>query len=220
MKFVKLNFLVQSNSTGSCVSHYANLPVGNIVLLRRLNVFSISTRLMRVCVALVAGLSSRPRPGLAHPRPSKPCKNEKCGAPETCYRSNVVYQATCMLCGSSYIGMTTRTLHTRAWEHIAGARKHSSKSAFGEHYKTKHPKMAPSLNFSILQQCRDELRLHIEEALAIQRHRPQLDRRDEDMGTGFLIWSALCCLSWSRSCSRYHFCWHCRYLSSFFLSKW
>ena len=37
----------------------------------------------------------------------------------------------------------------------------------------------------------------------IQRHRPQLNRRDEDMGTGFLIWSALCCLSRSRSCSRY-----------------
>ena len=52
-------------------------------------------------------------------------------------------------------------------------------------------------------QCGDELRLHIEEALAIQRHRPQLNRRDEDMGTGFLIWSALCCLSRSRSCSRY-----------------
>ena len=83
--------------------------------------------------------------------------------------------------------MTTRALHTRALEHIAGARKHSLKSAFGEHYKTKHPKMAPSLNFRILQQCRDELRLHIEEALAIQRHRPQLNRRDEDMGTGFLI---------------------------------
>ena len=47
--------------------------------------------------------------------------------------------------------------------------------------------MAPSLNFRILQQCRDELRLHIEEALEIQRHRPQLNRRDEDMGTGFLI---------------------------------
>ena len=30
--------------------------------------------------------------------------------------------------------------------------------------------MAPSLNFRILQQCRDELRLHIEEALAIQSH--------------------------------------------------
>ena len=152
------------------------------------NVFLISTRLMRVCVTLVAELSSRPLPGRAHPRPfTKPCKSGKCGAPEICHRSNVVYQAMCTLCGSSYIGMTTRALHARALEHIAGARKHSLQSAFGEHYKTKHPKMAPSLNFRILQQCRDELRLHIEEALAIQRHRPQLNRRDEDMGTGFLI---------------------------------
>ena len=30
------------------------------------------------------------------------------------------------------------------------------------------------------------IRLHIEEALAIQRHRPQLNRRDEDLGTGSL----------------------------------
>ena len=123
----------------------------------------------------------------SRPSQTKPCKSGKCGAPEICHRSNVVYQATCTLCGSSYIGMTTRALHTRALEHIAGARKHSLKSAFGEHYKTKHPKMAPSLNFRILQQCRDEIRLHIEEALAIQRHRKQLNRRDEDMGTGFLI---------------------------------
>ena len=134
---------------------------------------------------------------------TKPCKSGKCGAPEICHRSNVIYQASCMLCDSSYIGMTTRALHTRALEHIAGARKHSLKSAFGEHYKNKHPKMAPSLNFRILHQCRDELHLHIEEALAIQRHRPPLNRCDEDMGTGFLIWSALCCLSRSRSCSRY-----------------
>ena len=34
------------------------------------NVFLISTRLMRVCVTLVAELSSRPLPGRAHPRPS------------------------------------------------------------------------------------------------------------------------------------------------------
>ena len=51
--------------------------------------------------------------------------------------------------------------------------------------------------------CRDELRLHIKEALAIQHHRPQLNRCDEDMGTGFLIWNALCCLSQPRSSSRY-----------------
>ena len=166
------------------------------------NVFLISTRLMRVCVTLVAELSSRPRPGRAHPRPS-PARVENAAHPKSATRSNVVYQATCMLCDSSYIGMTTRALHTRALEHIAGARKYSLKSAFGEHYKNKHPKMAPSLNMRLLDQCRDELRLHIEEALAIQRHRPQLNRRDEDMGTGFLIWSALCCLSRSRSFSRY-----------------
>ena len=77
----------------------------------------------------------------SRPSQTKPCKSGKCGAPEICHRSNVVYQATCTLCGSSYIGMTTRALHTRALEHIAGARKHSLKSAFGEHYKTKHPKL-------------------------------------------------------------------------------
>ena len=162
------------------------------------NVFLISTRLMRVCVTLVAELSSRPRPSRAHPRPS-PARVENAALPKSA--TEATSSTKLRVC----IGMTTPALRTRALEHIAGARKHSLKSAFGEHYKTKHPKMAPSLNFRILQQCRDELRLHIEEALAIQRHRPQLNRRDEDMGTGILIWSALCCLSRSRSCSRY-FC--------------
>ena len=46
------------------------------------NVFLISTRLMRVCVTLVAELSSRPRPGRAHPRPS-PARVENAAHPKS-----------------------------------------------------------------------------------------------------------------------------------------
>ena len=39
-------------------------------------------------------------------------------------------------------------------------------------------------------------------------------------GTGFLIWSALCCLSRVRSCSRYHFLLTILQFIFIFLSKW
>ena len=62
------------------------------------NVFLISTRLMRVCVTLVAGLSSRPRPGRAHPRPS-PARVENAAHPKSatgatlCTKLRVCYAA-------------------------------------------------------------------------------------------------------------------------------
>ena len=116
-----------------------------------------------------------------------PCTSTKCPSPKICHRSNVIYKATCKLCDATYIGMTTRPLHARALEHVAGARKQISTSAFGDHYASKHKTATPSIKFEILKHCRDELRLHIEEALAIQTHRPTLNRRKEDMGTGFLV---------------------------------
>ena len=39
---------------------------------------------------------------------------------------------------------------------------------------------------SIISQNHDDLRLHIEEALAIKTLKPELNKRQEEMGTGFL----------------------------------
>ena len=47
----------------------------------------------------------------------------------------------------------------------------------------------PSITFEVLSQHQDVLHLHIEEAMAIQSLRPPLNRRDEHLGTGILVWS-------------------------------
>ena len=67
------------------------------------------------------------------------------------------------------------------------AKQHSPDSAFGGRYREEHRPEIPNIKFEILKRCSDDLRLHIEEALAIQQFRPSLNRRVEDMGTGFLI---------------------------------
>ena len=52
-----------------------------------------------------------------------------------------------------------------------------------------HPKSKPKISFSILSQQQDELRLHVEEAMAIKTRQPDLNRRQEELGTGFLPWA-------------------------------
>ena len=51
------------------------------------------------------------------------CRSSICPQRSICQRSSVVYEATCQLYGSSYIGMTSRRLHDRMREHMASARK-------------------------------------------------------------------------------------------------
>ena len=116
------------------------------------------------------------------------CKCKDCPAKGFCQKSNVVYAATCSICQDMYIGMTTRLLHERAREHLAAARNHSASSAFGEHYRDTHPKMKPEIMFSIITRTHgsNSLYLHIEEAMAIQKLKPALNRRLENTGTGFL----------------------------------
>ena len=83
--------------------------------------------------------------------------------------------------------MTTssRRLHERMREHMAAARR-KDETAFGAHFKHEHPKSKPKISFSILSQQRDELRLHVEEAMAIKTRQPELNRRQKELGTGFL----------------------------------
>ena len=80
--------------------------------------------------------------------------------------------------------MTIRRLHECAREHLNSARQRSGTSVFGDHYAQKHPDKVPRINFTVVKQ-RNDLRLHIEEALAIKKQRPTLNRRQEDLGTGF-----------------------------------
>ena len=72
---------------------------------------------------------SHPRPQtllqLAQPRVQPPtCNLRNCPIPYLkCMTSYIVYEVTCCVCKESYIGSTSRPLHTRAKEHIAAAKK-------------------------------------------------------------------------------------------------
>ena len=114
------------------------------------------------------------------------CRSSIFQAPSICQRSSVVYEAVCQQCGRTYIGMTTRRLHERMREHMAAAWRKDESTAFGDHFKHERPKSKPKISFSILSQQRDELRLHVEEAMAIKTRQPELNRRQEELGTGFL----------------------------------
>ena len=115
------------------------------------------------------------------------CRSSICQAPSICQRSSVVYEAVCQQCaGRTYIGMTTRRLHDRMRELMAATWRKDESMAFGAHFKHEHPKSKPKISFSILSQQRDELRLHVEEAMAIKTRKPELNRRQEELGTGFL----------------------------------
>ena len=89
--------------------------------------------------------------------------------------------------GNDYIGMTARKLHDRAREHMLSAWKKDDKTALGEHYRDSRAKVEkPSITFQIFKHQPDLLRLHIEEAIAIQKVNPVLNRCRETQGTGFL----------------------------------
>ena len=75
-----------------------------------------------------------------------------------------------MLCNGIYIGSTTKTLHQRAKEHIAAARKYDKTSAVGYHHMTQHGTDQSKLEFRIARRTeKDELRLRIEEAIIIKK---------------------------------------------------
>ena len=59
-------------------------------------------------------------------------------------------------------------------------------SAFGEHCKEEHPHTAPDITFEVIKHAADVLQLQIEEAMAIQRYNPALNRKIEQLGTGYL----------------------------------
>ena len=73
-----------------------------------------------------------------------------------------------------------------AREHVTAAKNGTKTFAFGEHYKEEHPHTAPNIPFEVIQHASDVLRLQIVEAMAIQKHNPALNRKIEQLGTGYL----------------------------------
>ncbi|XP_065180434.1 uncharacterized protein LOC135810995 [Sycon ciliatum] len=142
------------------------------------------------------GITARlvnPRPPTIQELTKKKGEPEKCRMRECpmfrkkCTCRFAVYEATCHLCHERYVGSTGRQVHTRAQEHTNAAKSHDKKSAFGVHYAREHPNATPEIMYEIAQLTeRDELRLRIREAYAIRDKKPTINRRKEDMGTGFL----------------------------------
>ena len=124
--------------------------------------------------------------------PQATCTLRKCPIqpPQTaCTKSHVVYEVTCLICMATYLGSTTRALHTRAREHLYNIkRKKADKSALAEHYINQHHTAteSPKIKFKVLCSTRDGLRLRIEETYWIRRLQPAINRKKEGMGTGFL----------------------------------
>ena len=126
---------------------------------------------------------------LAKPRTKPPgCSLRSCPIPHlNCTTTFVVYEVKCLICKEIYIGSTTRALHQRAKEHLAAAKKHDESSALGVHYRIQHVTDPPQLEFRIVRLTKkDELRLRIEEAIAIKKLLPAINRRIEDTGVDFL----------------------------------
>ena len=65
-------------------------------------------------------------------------------------------------------------------------RKEADKSALAEHCINQHQTATESPEIKVLCSTRDGLRLRIEEAYWIRRLQPAINRKKEDMGTGFL----------------------------------
>jgi len=141
----------------------------------------ITARLVNPRPPTVLSIGKRRKPNKAS------CSMKECPVPYLkCTTPYVVYEAKCEICNETYIGSTSRPIHFRAREHITAATKRNLNSALGEHYR-KHVNSSPRIRFSIL--CKsppDELRLRISEAYEIKSRNPALNRRREDMGTGFL----------------------------------
>ena len=95
-------------------------------------------------------------------------------------RSGVVYLFKCRCCSTSYVGQTTRHLHTRVTEHLGISPitvKPSSSpvmSSIFSHLKTTGH-TANFDDFEILSSCSDDRELMIHESLLISKLKPTLN---------------------------------------------
>ena len=78
---------------------------------------------------------------------------------------------------------TTTRLHERAYGFSA---EEGRKDSFWRSLRGGASEGETQISFSVLSHQQDELRLHVEEPMAIKSPKPELNRRQEELGTGFL----------------------------------
>ena len=92
-------------------------------------------------------------------------------------RSSVVYLFKCRCCSASYLGQTTRHLHTKISEHLGISPitgKHSTNSAISSILSHKNASGHPTTfdDFQILSSSSDSYELMVHESLLINKYRP------------------------------------------------
>ena len=99
----------------------------------------------------------------------------------TCSRSSVVYKFNCSLCGTTYVGSTSRTLCLRTAEHKGISCRTGRPltapphSAIRLHCEQAHDVPVKAENFSILDSTQNTVSLRILESLYIQKLKPELN---------------------------------------------
>ena len=101
------------------------------------------------------------------------CKFSNCltASDNICFRTNVVYQIECTACSRIYIGSTIRFLHIRIREHM----RQQSSTVFLHNQKCS----ASCLKVTILAHAMDPKNVRMKEAILIEQHAPQLNRKAE-----------------------------------------
>ena len=90
-------------------------------------------------------------------------------------QQSAVYESTCDLCDTNYIGHTCRHLHQRVEEH-----KHS---VIGKHLRDAHGLTPNNLikNFKVIKKCRDKFECLVYEMLWIKNKRPKLNTQADSI---------------------------------------
>jgi hypothetical protein len=114
---------------------------------------------------------------LSNSQNGPPTRNGRCNIPhcrvnnENCYKSMVVYQATCSQCSQFYIGSTKLFLHTRIRQHFT--QRHS-------HIFLHNLICGGSWSFIVRQTFRSIQSMRWGESLIIRRDKPSLNTREND----------------------------------------
>ena len=95
--------------------------------------------------------------------------------PAICNATNVVYRATCSVCGQFYIGSTSPPFHKRVAQHCQPSRR----TAVHNHATSHQQSTKAIFDFSIVSRHENEIRCRIAEALTITKLSPTLNAKDE-----------------------------------------
>ena len=95
--------------------------------------------------------------------------------PKLCNTRNVVYKATCTVCGSFYVGSTSPPFHNRVAQHLQPSRR----TAVSLHALTHEQCAKDIFLFAIVSRHPTEIRCRVAEALTIEKLSPPLNGKDE-----------------------------------------